>query len=507
MPGNTRQFASDSSDVLLIGGGIMSATLGAMLKRLDPDIGIQMVEVCPELGSEASDVSNNAGTGHAGVCEISYTPDRGSDGHVPIDRALRIFEQFEHSKQFWGYAVAGGMVGASRDFIKPSPHICFMEGAEEVDFLQARHNAMKQHHFFRNMQFSADPKAINAWAPLVMEGRGPTPVAATTGDGTEVNFGLLARRFGEWLGQQDQCGVATGWKVTRLERGPGEWCASMLHEASGETRLHRAKFIYVGAGGGSLFLLQSTGLPEVSGLAGFPIGGQWLICDNPSLAARHSAKVYGIPPAAMPSLGAPHLDVRVLTDKRQLLFGPFGTWTTRFLLHSGSLMDLPLSVRPGNLPALVRSGLKNLNLVHYLVEQSLQGMGNRLKALRCYYPAARAEDWQLVDAGIRVQTIKKSDRGAIYFGTEVFSSADRSIAALLGASPGASVAVNIALETVKTCFPHLLSGASGQARMKEMIPTFDVDIKQSGNAPLFERISRETNDRLGISNQSPCGLN
>jgi len=492
----------DSSDVVLIGSGIMSANLGAMLKRLEPRLRIQMIEVTRELAGEASDGWNNAGTGHAGICEISYTTEQDGSGQVPIDRALQIFEQFEHSKQFWGYAAANGMTGDPANFIHSVPHICFMTGAEGVDFLKARHAGMKKHHFFRGMTLSVDPSVIKSWAPLVMEGRASGPVAATVGAGTEVNFGLLARKLCDWLSQQENCAVAPGWKAIRLQRGTGEWHLTVKNVATGEERRHSSKFVFVGAGGGSLPLLQSAGLPEVAGLGGFPIGGQWLVCDEPSVCARHAAKVYGAAPPSAPSLGAPHLDQRRLDGRCQLMFGPFGSWTTRFLKKTGTLLDLPLSVRPDNVTALLRAGLSNLPLVSYLVTQGLQTMNDWLRALREYYPNAEAKDWRLVQAGIRVQTIKKADRGAVYFGTEVFSSTDKSVAALLGASPGASVSVNIALEVIKSCLPHLLAGSAGQERMRQMIPTFDRNLSTPGSAALFDEITRRSEERLGLAQHS-----
>lgn len=488
----------DSPDVVLVGSGIMSSTLAVMLKRLEPRLRVQIVEVASELAREASDGWNNAGTGHAGVCELSYTPTRDPDGRVPIARALKIFEQFEHSKQFWGAMAAAGVVGEPADFIHSVPHICFVKGTDDVDFLQARHAAMHEHHFFRSMQLTSDPSVIQDWAPLVMEGREPGPVAATVGAGTEVNYGLLARRLCGWLGQQEHCGVATGWKVTRLHRSDGRWRIALRRVASGEVREVCAGFVFVGAGGGSLPLLQSTGLAEVAGLGGFPIGGQWLVCDDPAICVRHEAKVYGATPPSSPSLGAGHLDVRRLDGQRQLLFGPFASWTTRFLKHSGSWSDLPRSIRLDNLPAMLRSAVRNRSLVKYLVTQGLQSMENRLQAVREFYPNARREDWRLVQAGIRVQAIKRADRGAVYFGTEVFSPADRSLAALLGASPGASVSVNIAFEVIRTCLPQLLDSSEGRARLREMIPTFDEDLTQPGNSSLFERASHEAIERLRL---------
>ncbi len=488
----------EAPDIVLIGSGIMSASLAVMLKKLDPRLRIQLFEVTPGLAREASDGWNNAGTGHAGICEISYTPARDATGKVPIGRALHIFEQFEHSKQFWGALAATGMLGAPEDFIHAVPHLCFVKGDDDVDFLRTRHAAMQEHHFFRKMTLTTDPAVIQEWAPLVMEGRPPGAVAATTGAGTEVDYGLLARRLCAWLQQQEGCGIATGWRVTRLRRDAGTWQVGVRCAASGERRAVRTKFAFVGAGGGSLPLLQSTGLPEAAGLAGFPIGGEWLVCDEPSVCARHEAKVYGTTPPSSPSLGAGHLDLRRLNGRRQLLFGPFASWTTRFLKHTGRWTDLPLSIRADNLVALLRTGVRNRSLVRYLVEQGLQTMEDRLQAVRQFYPNARPEHWRLVEAGIRVQAIKKKDRGAIHFGTELFASADRSLAALLGASPGASVSVNIALNVVKTCLPHLLASSDGRERMEQMLPTFDTDLKQPGNATLFDKTSRDAEERLHL---------
>lgn len=489
----------DRSDVILIGSGIMSANLGVMLKCLEPRLRIQLFEVTGGLAQESSDGWNNAGTGHAGICEVSYTPKREADGSVNVSRAIAIFEQFEHSKQFWSHAVASGMVGDPADFIHAVPHIGFVHGRENVEFLQARHAAMVQHHFFKPMEYTADRKSIDAWAPLVMENRDEEPVAATKMDsGTEVNFGVLARKLLAWLGQQDGCGVATGHRVTGLLRTGGEWEVSATHLPSGEHRVHRANFVFVGAGGGSLRLLQTTGLPEVRGLAGFPIGGQWLVCDTPETVSRHCAKVYGMVPGSAPGLGGPHLDARRLDGKSHLLFGPFASWTTKFLHKTGRRTDLPFSIRPGNLTTLLKTGLRSRHLVGYLLAQGMQSMADRMEALREFYPAARDEEWRLIDAGIRVQTLKKPDRGAVYFGTEVFTGADDTLAALLGASPGASVSVSIVLEVIRKCLPHLLATSTGQARMKEMIPSCDEDLKLPSNCRLFQRINTAAEEILRL---------
>ena len=493
-----------ASDLLLVGGGIMSATLGVLLRRMAPGLSLRMVECGAEAGREASDGWHNAGTGHAGLCEISYTPDRAPDGSVPVQRALAIFEQFERSREFWSHIVESGIVPSASDFIHAVPHLCFVEGDRDVAFLRARHAAMSGHPFFQGMQLTTDAAEIGAWVPLVMEGRRPGPVAATRmNGGTEVDFGSLTRRLSGWLAGQEGCDVLTGWRVVRLRRDPDRWHVSGRNHATGEDREWQARFVFVGAGGGTLPILQTTGLPEVAGLGGFPIGGQWLVCDDPALASRHRAKVYGATPPSSPSLGAPHLDLRRMGGQDRLMFGPFGSWTTRFLRHAGSLLDLPRSMRMDNIGTLAHAGLRNRALVSYLVGQALQGMDDRLAALRRFYPLARDVDWRLVEAGIRVQAIKRSDAGAIYFGTELLASADGSLAALLGASPGASVAADVALQVIRRCLPGLMEGREGRAALDSMMPTHAVDLKVPAQAPLFERHHRRTAEVLGLAVDRP----
>jgi malate dehydrogenase (quinone) len=504
MGGFDSSCVAESSDVALVGGGIMSATLAAMLKEVAPQLSVRVFEVGVESGREASDGWNNAGTGHAGLCEISYTTTRGSDGSVNVGRAIEVCGQFEISKQFWAHAVASGMVGEAAGFIRAVPHVCFVEGADDVAFLEARHAAMSGHHFFRGIRLARDPERIHAWAPLVMEGRPPAAVAATwSGAGTEVDYGELARRLLAWLGRQEGCGVATVSRVTGLHRETGGWRLAVRDLATGATRSHRAGFVFVGAGGGTLSLLQSTGLPEAADLACFPIGGQWLVCDDPAVTGRHLAKVYGATPPSSPSLGAGHLDVRWLEGRRHLLFGPFASWTTRFLKRSGGPGDLPASLRPGNLATLLRVAMHNGPLVRYLVDEGLQGMGRRIAALRRFYPRARPADWRLVQAGIRVQTIRKADRGAISFGTQLFTAEGGTLAALLGASPGASVSAAIALTTIRTCLPGLLSAPEGRRRMRRVIPTCDDDLEAPSAAELFARASRQADELLGLETAAP----
>jgi malate dehydrogenase (quinone) len=490
---------TENPDVVLIGSGVMSANLGALLKRLDPALRLQVFEAADELAYESSNGWNNAGTGHAGICELSYTPTREADGTVKVQKVIDIFEQFEQSLQFWAHAVSSGMIDSPKDFINPVQHISFVHGADEVEFLRARHAGMSAHHFFAPMEFSTDRARIGAWAPLLTEGRDPAvPIAATKMDGgTDVNFGNVSRKLLAWLAKQDGCGVAAGHKVVGLKKqGAGSWELKVENRKTGEMHRTTAKFVFVGAGGGSLPLLQLAGLPEAKGLGGFPIGGNWLVCDKPEIVARHQAKVYGQNLPEAPTMAVPHLDTRILDGKKTLLFGPFAAWTTRFLHRTGSWTDLPRSVKPHNLMTLLKIGATNLPLVRYLVQQGTQSMADRMRVLRIFYPNAQEKDWQLKDGGIRVQAIKKTDgeAGIVHYGTEVLTSADRSMSALLGASPGASVCVNIVLEVIKKSFPHLITSP----RMAEIVPTYGTDYRLAENAARFNELATQARKQLKL---------
>ena len=470
----------DDLDVVLIGSGVMSANLGVLLKQLDPALKIELYEVTKELSQESSNGWNNAGTGHAGICEVAYTPDRGENGEIKVDKAIEIFEEFEQTKQFWAYAVREGMIDKPSEFINQVPHISFVYGQEQVDFLRSRYKGMSNHPFFETMQYSEDPEQIRKWAPLLIEGREDQPVAATYMQaGTDVNFGEVSRKLIHWLGEQEGCSFHVETPVTDLNRGDEGWEVTIKNLVDGTTRVKRAKFVFIGAGGGSLPLLQKAGVDEIHGYGGFPIGGQWLICEKEEIVERHHAKVYGLSPGAAPTMAVPHLDSRVLEGKKALLFGPYAAWTTKFLHRGGSFFDLPGSIKLHNWLTLVKVGISNLPLVGYLIQQGLQSMDTRLKELRNFYPDAKAEDWKLIDAGIRVQAIKKEDgdAGIVHFGTEVVTSEDCSIAALLGASPGASVCVNIVLEVAHKCFTGLFDQERVREKLLDMIPTFGKSFK------------------------------
>jgi len=470
-----------TADVVLIGAGIMSATLGVLLKELAPHLTLAVYERLDQVAAESSDAWNNAGTGHSAFCELNYTPQR-ADGTIDIDKADKIAEQFELSKQFWASLVAAGQLPAPAQFIHAIPHMSFVWGAGNVEYLRQRHAALLRSPLFAGMEFSDDPAQIAAWTPLVMAGRDPAqPVAATRmAIGTDVNFGALTRAMFDYLRQQPGVEFALGQEIEDFRRkDDGLWRVKVKDLATGESRIARTRFVFIGAGGGSLPLLEKTGIPEASGFGGFPVSGQWLRCRNREVIARHEAKVYGKAAVGSPPMSVPHLDTRQINGRQELLFGPYAGFSTKFL-KQGSYADLFRSIELGNIRPLLYAGARNLGLTRYLIGQVLQSPEDRLAALREYYPEARPDDWQLAVAGQRVQVIKKDKQqgGVLEFGTEVVAAADGSVAALLGASPGASTAVSIMLSLVQRCFPEQAASADWQATLRRLVPSFGQSLAQ-----------------------------
>jgi malate dehydrogenase (quinone) len=462
------------SDVLLIGAGIMSATLGVLLKSLDPSLTISGYERLDAVAAESSDAWNNAGTGHSAFCELNYTPER-PDGSIDISKADKIAEQFELSKQFWASLVLQGVL-PEPDFIHSIPHMSFVWGAANVEYLRKRHAALLHSPLFQGMEFSTDPRQIAEWIPLVMDGRDPSqPVAATRmAVGTDVNFGALTRSLSNYLKTQPGVDFHLGHEVESFKRKEdGIWRLKIRNLATGEKVVARARFVFIGAGGGSLPLLEKSGIPEANGFGGFPVSGQWLKCQNPDVIARHEAKVYGKPAVGSPPMSMPHLDTRQINGRKELLFGPYAGFSTKFL-KKGSYTDLFRSIELGNIRPLLYAGARNLGLTKYLIGQVLQTPAERTAALREYYPEANPADWQLEVAGQRVQVIKKDKKqgGVLEFGTEMVTSADGTIAALLGASPGASTAVAIMLDLVQKCFPKRAATPEWQAHFRRLVPSF-----------------------------------
>jgi malate dehydrogenase (quinone) len=462
-------------DVVLIGAGIMSATIGALLKELDPSLKIEIFERLDRIAAESSDAWNNAGTGHAALCELNYTPEQ-EDGSIDISKAIKVAESFEVSKQFWAYLVGHGYFESSHAFINSIPHMSLVWGEENVAFLRKRYETMSDCHLFSKMTYSEDWEQLKAWMPLIMENRTPgEPIAATRIEiGTDVNFGELSRGLFQHLKGGHDVEVLLQHEVRKLKKeADGRWRIVALDRQSGEKKKVRAKFVFIGAGGGSLRLLEKSGIEEGKGFGGFPVSGQWLICNNPELIEKHHAKVYGKASVGAPPMSVPHLDTRIIDGEKALLFGPYAGFTTKFL-KEGSFLDLPASIELSNLGAMFGAFIHNLPLTRYLIDQVTQNDEDRMEALRDFVPNADLEDWELATAGQRVQVIKKDEEegGVLEFGTEMVTAADGSIAALLGASPGASTSVSIMLELLEQCFPEKMASPEWKAKLKEMIPTY-----------------------------------
>ena len=495
---------SKKTDFLLIGGGIMSASLGTWLQALQPDWDLTMVEKLDGVALESSNGWNNAGTGHSANMELNYTPER-ADGSIDVSKALDINEQFMISRQFWSAQVKRGILHEPHSFINSTPHMSFVWG-DNVDYLQKRYNALQQTTLFQGMKFSTDHAQIKQWAPLVMEGRDPQQkVAATwTPVGTDVNYGEITRQLIGSLKKNNHFTLQTSSEVTDFKRNAdNSWHVTIKNVQSGEAQTIDAKYVFIGAGGAALTLLQETGIPQAKEYAGFPVGGQFLVCENPEVVNHHLAKVYGQAEVGAPPMSVPHIDTRIIDGKRVVLFGPFATFSTRFL-KNGSLWDLLASTNTSNILPMLNVGLDNFDLVKYLISQVMQKDKDRLAALCEYYPEARKEDWRLWQAGQRVQIIKRDAKkgGVLRLGTEVVSDDEGTVAALLGASPGASTAAPIMLQLMEKVFKDKVNSPEWQAKLKAIIPTYG--IRLDGNPAEIEKALAWTSEVLELKYE-PAG--
>jgi malate dehydrogenase (quinone) len=473
-------------DVIVVGAGIMSATLATLLKELRPELKICVVERLRGYGLESSDAWNNAGTGHSAFCELNYTP-AAADGSVDIKKAIKIASNFEISKELWAFLVERGSLRDPQQFIRSVPHISVVWD-DDCDFLQRRYQAMSAHPLFAEMQMTDDADLLSQWMPLVMRGRDPSQhvVATKMACGTDVNFGSLTRLLFRRLELLRGMDFHMEHEITDLERSSdsdGRTCWNVVARdlrdqntdgrADGHLVNLTARFVFIGAGGGALPLLDKAKVSEADGYGGFPISGQWLVCKNPAVIAEHRAKVYGKAKVGAPPMSVPHLDTRMIDGEAQLLFGPFAGFSTKFL-KNGSYFDLPNSIEWDNMFPMLSAGWNNLDLTRYLVAQVTLTHDDRIEALREYFPEARAEDWELAIAGQRVQVIKRGRdvAGVLEFGTEVVATKDGSLAALLGASPGASTSVAIVLEVLQKCFPDDMQSAPWRERLAAMMPSY-----------------------------------
>jgi len=486
-------------DILLVGGGIMSATLGMLLHQLIPNASIKVFERLENVAEESSDAWNNAGTGHSAFCELNYTPER-ADGTIDIQKAIKIASQFEVSRQFWSFLVEQGVISDPTSFINSVPHSSFVYTEEDIAFLRKRHAAMVTNPLFREMHYSESPAELKEWFPLVMEGRHSMDVLAATrmSAGTDLDFGSLTTQLFSWLEKQSDTSLYCAHEVTDIDRAAGGgWMVESKNRKTGEVFHTLASFVFVGAGGGALKLLNKSGIEEIDGYGGFPVGGKWLRCVNPSVIQRHHSKVYGKAAIGAPPMSVPHLDTRLIDHQKQMLFGPYAGFSTKFLKH-GSYWDLPGSLDFDNVLPMIQVGLHNIPLTRYLINQVRMNFDEKFEELKKFYPAASKKDWELVEAGQRVQVIKKDEQGEgiLEFGTELISTRDGSLAGLLGASPGASTAVSIMVQLIETCFTASLRSNSWQEKLKSMIPSYSQSL--SNNASLLQSVRSRTSEILHL---------
>ena len=489
------------SDVILIGAGIMSATLGLILKELQPDLKIEIYERLDIAAAESSDAWNNAGTGHSAFCELNYTPEA-EDGSISPKKAISIAESFEVSRQFWSYLVQENKVSSPENFIKSIPHMSFVWGEKNVAFLKKRFETLQANPLFKDMVYSSDFSKLKEWMPLVMEGRKDSEKFAATSVsiGTDVNFGELTREIFAYLTKLEGVTMHFHHEVRKLKQLDDKtWRIKVTDLATGKKRKVYTKFVFIGAGGGSLPLLEKANVHEGKGYGGFPVSGQWLKCINPEVIAKHRAKVYGKASVGAPPMSVPHIDSRMIDGEKALLFGPFAGFSTRFL-KNGSYSDLPLSIKTDNIIPMIAAGIKNIPLTKYLIEQVRQSPKDRINALKEYVPGAKSKDWVLERAGQRVQVIKKDEKegGILEFGTEMITTEDGSLSVLLGASPGASTAVSIMVELIAKCFKDQFETPEWQEKLKEMIPSFGQ--KLNDNEDLLSEIRKKTSTVLKLNN-------
>ena len=479
----------------------MSATLGALLRLVEPNWSITLVERLDGAAAESSDPWNNAGTGHSALCELNYTPEM-PDGSIDITKAVHVNEQFQVSRQFWAHAIEKGVLTDARSFLNAVPHVSFVQGADRIDYLRKRRDALASNPLFATTEFIDDADEFARRLPFMAAKRDfSVPVALNwTTDGTDIDFGSLSKQLIGY-GVRNGTSALFGHEVRDLSKeSNGTWTVKVRNRRTGATRKINAKFVFVGAGGDALPLLQKSGIAEAKGFGGFPVGGQFLRTANPAVTAGHKAKVYGFPPLGAPPMSAPHLDTRIINGKSWLLFGPFAGWSPKFL-KQGHFTDLPLSVKPNNLASMLGVGLTQMSLVKYLLGQLALSEEARVDALRDFAPSAVNSDWDLSVAGQRVQVIKpaKGKGGTLEFGTTVLTAADGSIAGLLGASPGASTAVPAMLEVMQKCFADSYN-ASWQGRLKEMIPSLGVEL--SHEPELFAEVWSWGTKVLGLQSDT-----
>ncbi|WP_299891886.1 malate dehydrogenase (quinone) [uncultured Lacinutrix sp.] len=483
-------------DLICVGGGIMSATLALLIKLVKPELSILILERLDTVGLESSAAWNNAGTGHSALCELNYTPEKGDV--IDCSKAYKICKQFELSKQFWSYLVEEKLIDNSKDFINAMPHHSWVTGIENVAFLKKRFEALKEHFMFEDMEFTESIEKMKSWFSLIMDNRSEEEVMAATRieRGAEMNFGALTKKLFSILETEYNTPVHCNEHVIDIDPDDEvEWSVEVKNQKTGVRQYLDAKHVFIGAGGGSLLLLQKVEIEEKDGYGGFPVSGEWLVCKNEGIINQHFGKVYSKAGPKDPPMSTPHLDTRFIDGKRQLMFGPFAGFSPKFL-KEGSNFDLFKSVRMDNIKPMLNAFWDNLPLTKYLVEQVTASHEDRMNALRKFVKDAKSEDWEILVAGQRVQIIKKDEyeHGKLQFGTEVVKSKDGSITCLLGASPGASTATKVMLDVFEIAFPEITNSEEGQRKLKAIVPIWKTELDKT----LFKESINRSAEILGL---------
>lgn len=467
-------------DLICVGGGIMSANLALITKLLDPTKKILILERLEKPALESSSAWNNAGTGHSALCELNYTPEQ-ENGSINIDKAVKICTQYEISKQFWTYLVEENLLKNPQEFVMPVHHNSWVFGKENAEFLEKRYHAFKNHFMFNSIDFTTDKQKMKEWFPLIMQHRTEDEVMAASriNRGTELNYGSLTEKLFAILETRFNTPVHCNYEVVDIDPEAEDWTVEVKNLKTDEVIDIDAEHVFIGAGGGSLLLLQKVEIPEKEGYGGFPVSGEWLVCKNEEIIAQHNAKVYSKAGPDAPPMSTPHLDTRYIDGKKQLMFGPFAGFSPKFL-KEGSNLDLFKSIKTDNLHPMLGAFWHNLPLTKYLIEQVLMDKEDRMETLREFVKDAKSKDWEVVKAGQRVQIIKKNEfeGGKLQFGTEVVSSKNGDITCLLGASPGASTATAIMLEVIEKAFPELLKTSEAKEKIAKMFPFYKTEITE-----------------------------
>jgi len=286
--------------------------------------------------------------------------------------------------------------------------------------------------------------------------------------------------------------------VTALQQQPDKrWLVAVQkNDLTPTNQTVRARFVFAGAGGGSLRILQMAGIPEIRGYGGMPVSGKFLVCQKPEIIEKNRNKVYGRAAIGAPPMSVPHLDWRTIYGKDCIFFGPFAGFSPAVFKMSGTPLDWLSTFNFSNILPMAAMGLQNMDLVKYLVTEVFSTKDAQLAALRKFVPDAKPEDWTMVWAGQRIQIVKPDPKviGKLEFGTEVLSSKDGTIVGLLGASPGASVSPHIAIEVLNKFDTGAENTFNWHIALSQWIPSYGRDI--NAEPGLYDKVMEKARKTL-----------